>query len=112
MDAEREVMTIKQILRKSKALIQQGWVKGEPQRECNGTVCYCTTGAVDAVVGVRNELYDRTINLLGDVIRPVRDGYGNRRHLIQEWNDAEHRRKHDVLKAFDRAIARAESLNA
>lgn len=109
-------MTTIQVLKAAREKINQGWVKGIARRKCGETMCYCATGAVAAVGPGNNE----PLEILGSVIRPVQKRlaelfpWQTKSPIvhIQDWNDAEHRRKKDVLAAFDRAIRKAEKATA
>lgn len=100
--------TTVQVLTKARALIKHGWcreyVAVTRAGDCvippsRGAVKFCPIGAImqagGAAFGVERQFFRRAIG--GET--------------IAEWNDAQSRRKRDVLAAFDRAIklARADA---
>jgi hypothetical protein len=88
-------------LREAKALIEPrgAWMQGdfEVVRD-NGTRSYCMAGALLEVCNGK----------IPDTVRgPLRQALGGR--SIYSFNDAEWRKKKDVLSAFDKAIELAET---
>lgn len=90
------------VLKRARELIEQGWVQGDWRvTDDNGKMSFCAIGALnEASTKVNWETKDEARELLGSALR---NGY----HDVIEYNDADGRRKADVLKLFDRAIKAA-----
>lgn len=89
-------MTTKEVLRKARALVKEGWCQQDLLRQEYGKTLYCALGALDTATGGPSDntpAYKRMLR----VTRAV-DGQ------LSEWNDAKGRTKAQVLAAFDRAI--------
>ena len=104
-------MSVVEYLKSVRANVEQGWTQGAYDTECDGTTCYCTVGAFYEGP-YQPKLQVEAMKVLASVIRPVRDVMettGLVEGALIQWNDAPHRRKKDVLAAFDRAIRKAEA---
>lgn len=94
------------VLKRARELIADGWIKGDFNAEKNGKQHFCAIGAVQHAAGQTDKwgMEDEVTALLEQSLR----GESANGDVIS-FNDADHRRKKDVLKLFDRAIALAKS---
>jgi hypothetical protein len=93
-------------LREARALIERGWTQGHFARDEDGypehegspdAVCWCAMGAMSAAdPNDKYGLYGALSHAIGD-------------EMVGMWNDRIGRTKAEVLAAFDKAIALAES---
>lgn len=90
------------VLKRARELIEQGWVQGDfRQRDEQGNMRFCAIGALDEAAS--NVEWSTKDNAREALDKSLRNGY----HDVIEYNDADGRRKADVLKLFDRAIKAA-----
>lgn len=88
-------MTTVQVLRKARALIKKGWCQGVMRQYRNGKIVKrCAFDAISEVVPIGSRVYP-----VMAFERVLPKGIS-----IANWNDSPHRRKAQVLAAFDRAI--------
>ena len=106
-----------QTLRYARKLIKHGWIQHFMSEDKHGNevwpwettaVCWCATGAVDAVMPrpCADEDYDHVIKALYDVTNndePIPEGM-DALSMVQHWNDQPERTKDEVLAAYDEAI--------
>ena len=93
-------------LRAARALIVKGWTQHATTRMIDGTMRYCTSGAISAVFPVVNTLWS-SLRCSADTRKVFAEANGLT--WIAPWNDCWWRTKRSVLRAFDRAIAYAET---
>jgi hypothetical protein len=98
-------------LREARALIERGWTQKAPARSVGGievwggaasAVCWCTFAAV-CTSGHDISFTSCMLN----AFRAANDIHADQ--SITDWNDAPERTQAEVLAAFDKAIALAES---
>jgi len=97
-----EPAVVKRILQTARKLVARGWTGGAVER---GYVFglykqYCAMGALRMAGDGDSRKGEVSPPTLAAIIA-MQDQVGN----ISYWNDAENRKKRDVLSAFDRAIA-------
>jgi len=91
----RPISTVRGVLRRALALIQNGWTKGywDTKGRRPGRRCFCAEGALRAVpagADLRRQARTALKSIVGGDI------------VI--WNDAYSRTKPDVVQAFQKAI--------
>lgn len=94
-------MKFSKIFSDAAKIVKQGWCKGDYVRQ-DGNVC--AVGALREVLkGQYDCQYDYKFNFLkakdlfaAEILR----GRAAQHESIEEWNDADRRRKHDVVHAF------------
>lgn len=104
-------MTILQVLKKARKLVQQGWAQGSYAYAKDGSTVrathrhaakFCVMGACFRAAGSTTDTISKAaIQHLANVARP-NIGY------LDEWNDKPYRRKADAVALFDKTIARLE----
>ena len=132
MTPNQKILVLK-TLKNSKRLITKGWVQDESAVDKTGDsisaysphACkYCMYGAVAASADNVAKSVDpksasrakrRTIQLsidtLSSVVKDTTDyAYCTALHKVINYNDSKHRRKGGVIKAFDRAITKVQTL--
>lgn len=129
MTPNQKILVLK-TLKNSKRLITKGWVQGidktgDSVSAYAPSACkYCMYGAVVASADNVAKSVDpksasrakrRTIQLSIDTLISVIKGTTYYEHCssvtkVTSYNDSEHRRKGDVIKAFDRAITKVQTL--
>ncbi len=103
---QKPVATTADVLRKAKGLIDspEKWIKGWFGRPAAGSqviTCFCSVGAIRRADDMS---FGRTYCSAIYVMEQVVGG-----DSIALWNDAQERTHPEVMAAFDRAIAIAES---
>lgn len=105
---KRNVKAINILVRAHNAIAKaRGWAQGTfLARRCDGSVCFCAAGAMryaahgDAVnPPLDNDEYHIAANALADAAGII--NFGGR---IYAWNDANGRKRSEVLAAFKKAI--------
>ena len=102
-------------LLKARDLIENGWTKGAMARKenrefCSETnrnaVCFCASGAIRRVTRCeenRRKLFD----LLAEQLPQSSSMFGSESQVI-DYNDDDNRRKKQIVRLFDKAIASLE----
>lgn len=91
-----------QVLQKAKKILEKGWCKG---MEDDGAGNHCATGALRAA-GCYDLPFAEDVEktLAKAMVRGFNPEEDYAQDTIQNYNDAESRRRYQVLAAFDRAI--------
>lgn len=84
---------------KARNLINTGWIQGTLHRRDNGHDAYCMVGAINAATQ-HNPFKMIVVSNLIRAELPI--------SRITSWNDRWSRNKDDVLRVFDRAIAKEQ----
>lgn len=101
----------RRVLQSARARIIRGWTQGAFARNREGIrqqatepggVCWCAVGAIEASTSCEI-LRESAVEALSRVVRSVGEGCRGRVYM---WNDSPRRSRHQVIAAFDRAIAR------
>lgn len=106
---------IAQTLRRAKARIEKGrWIQGDYVDKRDGVMCYCAMGAIQRSTTdfSKQNLAARVLaeTLVEDpAFRRFKTGHAYDSSTVVEFNDRRGRTRDQVLKAFDRAIARLEA---
>jgi hypothetical protein len=96
-------------LREARALIERGWTQLVSARDCDGNpvdcdqpnaVSFCAVGAVSRAYDCDYDASCPAHEIVSRVVGTV---------WVDQWNDVEERTQAEVLAAFDKAIALAES---
>ena len=94
---------MREVFEKAKALIEKGWTQfhcavnanGEPcPVESPDAVCFCSGGAVFAVLGPSDPSWQ--------YLRTLEEIMGE---PVALWNDKKGRKKEEVIEVFEKAIA-------
>lgn len=92
-------------LREARALIERGWCQRAFIKNTPFGCAYCADGAICATAGDGEGEY-------GPMLAALKRATGVPSHAdIWSWNDTPERTQAEVLEAFDRAIALAETNN-
>lgn len=106
-------MTTSEVLRTAKdILLRDGWCQGVLENPITSEKC--TIGAVEATGVERYSSEEIAVSaVLRSLVPPPPPKTMNPRRLnaVAFWNDAPDRTPEDVLDLFDRAIAKAETLD-
>lgn len=97
--------TVKENLIAARALIDtpEKWIKGEFGDMVSG--CYCSIGAVAAVLGISGEETELNSKEAGALARAMPGGWGEDGICVPDFNDADATTHADIMALFDRAIA-------
>ena len=105
----KKKLTISEILKKARKLVEKGWTQGAYAKDGNGRILFfddkkavkfCPLGAIGRVTG---SLYNaEAVGARYAVIDSIEGGMLG--FDIASWNDDKKRTKRQVLAAFDRAI--------
>lgn len=102
--------TLLQAARQARKLVAQGWIQEDFENGEGAKRYYCVVGAIRKVTARESSLQRRLLYSFREVIRvPNADPDDGAEEAIFGWNDADTRRKEQVLAAWDRVIARLEA---
>jgi hypothetical protein len=108
---QKSNVRIIRVLKKMKTYLNKGWCQCAEARDKNGKPCdprsrkatsWCLTGAVDKATGNAS---DANCGLYMDVLEQVGNKGGK---CIEYWNDADGRKKEEVLELIDNLIIELE----
>lgn len=114
-------MSIKDLLRRAKALISEPgkWTQNADGRTVAGkevhpkdynAVCWCIVGAIDRVSTSLSDK-DKAVWAFLHVSLPYHEPRTLNQSHISLWNDVKERTHDEVMKAFDEAIEKCDSLS-
>lgn len=99
----KPIITPKKLLQEARKLVKKGWTQGMAERQIGDNMHYCASGAISAAskkMGADN--FTRGVAEL-----KLKVALNNDFMSVMGYNDADNRKKSQVLAKFDLAIKNA-----